>query len=257
MTALWDRIVAGMDRETVLRAMAVAAGAGVFLAFVGPFGTVTAPLLDRMIYWLSLCVGGTVVGLGVNMVVDGLIDPDNRRPLVVAGVASVVMTPLATLAVFAVTRWMFGWQAVAGSLVQFAGPVLLVTLAMNYINALAGRRPVHTHASIAPDARPPRFIERLPAKLRGAIIHAVEAEDHYLRLHTSKGSDLILMRLSDAIAELDGLEGAQTHRSWWVARQAVQGARRLEGRAILELPGGVEAPVSRNYARALKAEGWF
>jgi DNA-binding LytR/AlgR family response regulator len=135
--------------------------------------------------------------------------------------------------------------------------VLLVSLAMNYVNALAGRRPLHTHALVGPDAPPARLLERLPARLRGAEIHAVEAEDHYLRLHTSKGSDLILMRLSDAISELEGLEGAQTHRSWWVARQAVQGARRLDGRAVLELPGGVKAPVSRRYARVLKAEGWF
>ncbi len=65
-----------------------------------------------------------------------------------------------------------------------------------------------------------RFAERLPAKLRGAVIYAVSAQDHYLRLHTSKGSDLFLMRVSDAIAELDGSEGAQTHRSWWVVREA-------------------------------------
>ncbi|MFN4104010.1 MAG: hypothetical protein ACK4GB_06940, partial [Tepidimonas sp.] len=36
-------------------------------------------------------------------------------------------------------------------------------------------------------ASPPRFLERLPAKLRGAELYAVEAQDHYLRLHTSRG----------------------------------------------------------------------
>ncbi|MFX8624480.1 LytTR family DNA-binding domain-containing protein, partial [Acinetobacter baumannii] len=78
-------------------------------------------------------------------------------------------------------------------------------------------------------APPPRFLERLPLKLRGAEIYAVEAEDHYLRLHTSRGSDLILMRLSDAIVELEGLEGARTHRSWWVAKGAVRDAKRGDG----------------------------
>ena len=88
-------------------------------------------------------------------------------------------------------------------------------------------------------------------------MHAVEAEDHYLRLHTSRGQDLILMRLSDAIAELEGIEGAQTHRSWWVAKGAVEDARRGDGRAVLSLKGGVEAPVSRAYAKALREAGWF
>ena len=85
----------------------------------------------------------------------------------------------------------------------------------------------------------------------------MEAEDHYLRLHTSKGSDLILMRLSDAVTELEGVEGAQTHRSWWVARAAVVDVRRSEGRASLKLKGGQDAPVSRSYARALRQAGWF
>ena len=49
----------------------------------------------------------------------------------------------------------------------------------------------------------------------------MEAEDHYLRLHTSKGQDLILMRLSDAIAELEGIEGARrTAPGGWRARRS-------------------------------------
>jgi DNA-binding LytR/AlgR family response regulator len=100
-------------------------------------------------------------------------------------------------------------------------------------------------------------MERLPAKLKGAVIYAVSAEDHYLRLHTSKGADLLLMRLADAIVELEGLEGAQTHRSWWVARDAVEGARREGDRAVLVLKGGVEAPVSRPNVKPLKDAGWF
>jgi DNA-binding LytR/AlgR family response regulator len=102
-----------------------------------------------------------------------------------------------------------------------------------------------------------RFLERLPPRLRGAEIHAVQAEDHYLRVHTTRGSDLILMRLADAIVELDGLDGAQTHRSWWVARAAVQDVRRSDGRATLVLPMGIEAPVSRNNLPALRDRGWF
>jgi DNA-binding LytR/AlgR family response regulator len=65
------------------------------------------------------------------------------------------------------------------------------------------------------------------------------------------------MRLSDAITELDGIEGARTHRSWWVAKAYVREARRAEGRAILVLPSGAQAPVSRTYLSALRSEGWF
>ncbi|MBP9755381.1 MAG: LytTR family transcriptional regulator DNA-binding domain-containing protein, partial [Phenylobacterium sp.] len=104
---------------------------------------------------------------------------------------------------------------------------------------------------------PVKFLERLPLKLRGAEIWAVEAEDHYLRLHTSKGQDLILMRLADAVAELEGIEGAQVHRSWWVARDAVADARRGDGRATLTLKDGSEVPVSRTYAKLIRDAGWI
>jgi hypothetical protein len=104
---------------------------------------------------------------------------------------------------------------------------------------------------------PPKFLERLPLKLRGADLWAVEAEDHYLRLHTSKGQDLILMRLADAVAELDGLEGAQVHRSWWVARDAIAEAERGDGRATLTLKDGSQVPVSRTYAKMLRDRNWI
>jgi DNA-binding LytR/AlgR family response regulator len=56
---------------------------------------------------------------------------------------------------------------------------------------------------------------------------------------------------------LDGLEGAQTHRSWWVAKAAVRAVERGDGRASLTLDGGITAPVSRRYARALREAGWY
>jgi DNA-binding LytR/AlgR family response regulator len=132
----------------------------------------------------------------------------------------------------------------------------MVSAAMTALNYLADRDPPRTHAAVK-DASPPAFLERFPAGLRGAALYAVEAEDHYLRLHTSQGADLILMRLSDAIAELEGIEGAQTHRSWWVARGGVEDARRGDGRATLTLRDGAIVPVSRTYVRALRQAGWF
>jgi DNA-binding LytR/AlgR family response regulator len=134
--------------------------------------------------------------------------------------------------------------------------VLVVSLGMTAISYLLHRAPTQTHAAEAGDA-PPKFLERLPMKLKGAEVWAVEAEDHYLRLHTSKGQDLILMRLADAVRELEGIEGAQAHRSWWVARDAITGAERGDGRATLTLKDGAQVPVSRTYARLQRERGWI
>jgi hypothetical protein len=58
----------------------------------------------------------------------------------------------------------------------------------------------------------------LPANLRGGEIWALEAEEHYTKIHTSKGNTLLLMRFSDAITEMDPQPGLQVHRSFWVSR---------------------------------------
>ncbi len=74
---------------------------------------------------------------------------------------------------------------------------------------------------------------------------------------TSGGDALIRMRMADALRELIAQKGAQTHRSWWVARSAVRGVRRGNGRVSLLLPDGREALVSRAYSRDLRAAGWL
>jgi hypothetical protein len=250
----------------VLRAVAIGAVAGLFLAYAGAFGTAPAPLSQRLGYWLTTMVLATLVGAAIFL-------PVYRRGwLKKRAVAGSVIVALVMSVPLTVLVWFLGpqffpdflatdWKTLPG----YFPAVFLVSVLMTAINHLvadhevqAAYRKAHqlTRAG-APGSAPPKFLERLPLKLRGAELYAVEAEDHYLRLHTSKGSDLILMRLADAVAELEGLEGAQTHRSWWVAKAAVTDAKRGDGRAVLTLKDGAEAPVSRSYAPALRDAGWF
>jgi hypothetical protein len=239
--------------------------AGVFLAISGAFGSQTAPFPVRVGFW--------VLGIGIGTAIGGSIAGACDRLGWPKGLwGTVVFVALATALPTTVLIWVldslvfYHGHFDARMLTAFLSPVLTVTIFMTGLNAFVGRQPVMTHmaaeATVAAKAAPgpratARLFDRLPHKLRGAELWAVEAEDHYLRLHTSKGSDLILLRLADAMAELDGIEGAQTHRSWWVARSAVQGGRRTDGRATLLLKGGLEAPVSRTYVRALRAANWF
>ena len=96
----------------------------------------------------------------------------------------------------------------------------------------------------------------LPPHL-GRDLIALEMEDHYVRAHTAHGSTMILLRMRDAVAELDGIDGAQVHRSWWVARAAVTGVRR-EGRNVrLRLGQTLEAPVARANVSELEGRGWL
>jgi hypothetical protein len=238
-----------------LRAAGIALVAAVFLSVAGAFGTEHAPIGLRLAYWVGLMLTGTVVARLVFWAIDRT-PWISERPKVQLVVGTLAMAAIYTVIVWAVSTRLMGADQGLNDLVDYFLPVLAVSAVMTTLNVMAARQPVETHAS-APGAAPARFLDRLPPRLRGAALYAVEAEDHYLRLHTDRGSDLILMRLADAVAELEGLEGAQTHRSWWVAKDAVETARRSDGRAVLTLKSGVEAPVSRTYVQALKSEGWF
>lgn len=236
------------------KGLAAAAAVGFFLAVSGAFGSADAPLVWRLAYWVPLMLIGAVIGSAVANAFTAWAAMD-ERPLLRGLLMSLAMAVPITLVVWAATTLYADRSWRVSDIPYYLGPVYLICLAMTVLGHLLDR-PTETHAA-APEAGPARFLDRLPNKLRGAAVHAVESEDHYLRVHTDRGSDLILMRLSDAVAELEGLEGAQVHRSWWVAKDAVLGAKRGDGRATLTLKGGIEAPVSRRYAPALRKAGWY
>ena len=236
------------------RGLLIAAAAAVFLAWAGAFDTGSSPLPVRFTYWLGTLVGGTFVGIAVNDLVSGRGWFDDRPWL--QGATTAVLMAIPYTGVIWLLGLMISPHPFGPGLFDAFGPVLAISGVMTALNLMASRRLVETHAA-QPGAAPARFLERLPPRLQGGDLYAVEAQDHYLRLHTSRGSDLILMRLSDAVTELEGLEGARTHRSWWVARDAVLEARRADGRAVLVLKSGAVAPVSRSFTQRLRADGWF
>ena len=238
-----------------LRGAGICLAAGAFMAVSGAFGSSDVSLTRRLIYWIGLMFAGSLIG---NLIARPLFALRHfaARPWLACFVITLLLTPPLAVVVWAASNLTYGLDWDPFDIVRFSPQVAMISFAMTIITYLADRRPVETHAG--PDGSPPpRFLDRLPTKLKGAELFAVEAEDHYLRLHTDRGSDLILMRLSDAVGELDGIEGAQTHRSWWVAKNAVVEVARGDGRATFVLRNGARAPVSRSYARALRAEGWY
>lgn len=108
-----------------------------------------------------------------------------------------------------------------------------------------------TTTDVENNARPALY-ERLAPKLRSADIYALCAEDHYVRVITSKGEELILMRLSDAVKETLPLKGLTPHRSWWVAEAGVNTVKK----AGLALHSGQSVPISRTGMKHVREAGW-
>ncbi len=115
------------------------------------------------------------------------------------------------------------------------------------------------NADIAPEdsIKTPPLLDRLPPKFRDAVLYAISSEDHYVRIHSSAGEHMILMRLSDAQDLASPLAGIKPHRSWWVAEAGLETVQRTDGKLRIKLKSGTSVPVSREGAKRIRAANWI
>ncbi len=226
------------------RDLAIAAAVGLALGVVGPFGSyLNSPRLTVIAYWTGAILTGEIMfGLSIRPAV--LLAPRLRVPAILATaiVTALVALPLAFLCQTVV---MTLWPSLRGhiSVSTFYAQTLLIASAMAAAHLWA-LRPGPGTATPALTPPPGDFLSRIPRHLGRELI-ALQMEDHYVRVHTSAGSALILIPLRQAMDELGKVPGLQVHRSWWVARHAVVGTVQ-DGRNVrLRLVNGLEAPVSR------------
>lgn len=254
----------GDSRTDVWRAarlgLGVATALGVLLGLIGPFGSyMNGPATVRIVYWTaSLWAGWLLFGLALPLIARWALrrrlSPWLWAPLAVAGLAA----PM-TLISRELARLVWGRTFEVGLLEWYGQSLIVGAVATGAILWLLVRRPirdqeVRRESGPAPASTDPR--DRLPARL-GREVLCLQMEDHYVRLHTPLGSELVLMSLSQAVAGLADLDGRQTHRSWWVGTAAVVGVVEDGRNLVLKLKGGLTAPVSRARVAPLRAEGWL
>ncbi|MEJ0023275.1 MAG: LytTR family DNA-binding domain-containing protein [Alphaproteobacteria bacterium] len=214
--------------------------------------TVTQPsLLARVAHFLTcgVCIGALTLGLS-----EGL---SRLRPQLgvwaLAGGAALAALPGA----FIVQTSLSVFSPAALAYVSWSG-LLLQTLPMNMVLSLIGWRFLGRRLEAQRVAEVVReagagLSHRLPLEFRSAPILMLRAEDHYLRVFTTRGEALIHMRIGDAEQVLDALDGVRTHRSYWVARRSFRSVVRKEGRMALQLENGQTIPVARNRVEAVNA----
>lgn len=238
--------------------LAACLGVGAVLGVFGPFGSFfNDVLVVRVAYWASVFL---VCGLAFGLAFRLLAFRAHRVGIPVwawiPAMALVVGIPLA-----GVTRLMAAaiWPAIRQSVgpIEWYGQTVLVSLvyvALYGVFRARAEPAAGVRDGVGPDT--PRILRRLPPRL-GQDLLCLSMEDHYVRLHTVKGSALVLMSLSQAVEEVGELEGLQVHRSWWVARHAVEGVIEDGRKVRIRLRGGIEAPVSRASVARLRAAGWL
>ncbi|HYF87163.1 LytTR family DNA-binding domain-containing protein [Azospirillum sp.] len=257
-------------RRMLRRHLPLLAGSILALALLGPFGTFREMgFLSRLAYWGGLITTGWSMFEMVVLIARRILPNLERTwPLMLAA-AFLTVGVLQTLVVALLENRLRGQDFLTpAGLAELFGYVLVITTLVAALpvwlelreQGIVGHRPSAPPESPSdggpPPPRPASFLDRIPGKL-GRDLLALEMEDHYVRVHTALGSDLILMRMRDAVAELAGIDGRQVHRSYWVAASAVTAVeRKPDGKLSLRLTNGLLVPVSRTHAPSVRAAGW-
>jgi hypothetical protein len=250
---------------------------GFVLGLLGPFGTFDLmPSGQRLVYWLAVVSANWLLADSILRRIGALGRDRLPAPRLVIPFlgALAAAAPAAGVVALANALSGIGWP---DNVPLLFGQVLLLLAAISL--------PVYTweeaRESLARPAEPARpdaetdvgqgtadaaaplpaqdglmlFSARLPGPLAGGLL-CLEMQDHYLLVHSTTDSTMILCRMEDAARELQH-EGLRVHRSWWVAQAALAGVERDGQRIALRLSDGRRVPVGRTYRAALKSAGWL
>jgi DNA-binding LytR/AlgR family response regulator len=254
----WRSILSsGLFRAIVIAAVAISTASSVSLDD-GWRGAVVALVTNGIESWLTAAVATLAILL---------IEPKLSRIASVVpryGLAGALASPAVLAVVLMVEVTLRQANPTPAFLTKVAMSVLITVAA---IAAVAGLMKANRESKVPPEAAPSSspevtlappvvaFLRRLPTRL-GRDLVRVSVYDHYVEAHTRRGHELILIRFADALAELDGYDGLQIHRSHWVARAAVRRVLRGEGRSLsVELDDGTRLPVSRSRESAVRDSG--
>lgn len=223
-------------------------------AVTGPFGTFqNGGFSERLVYWAVAISCALVVALSLKYALRDLL----RTPQF--WVAELYICLGTTLAF---TPFLYAWTLFwfAGPPEDYPSPVWMGVNVLAICTLISGLRyglpALGAVTERAEETSLPRLSDRLCSEVRGPILR-LEAEGHYVIVVTDAGVERLRMRLTDAIREMDPVEGFCTHRSHWVARRAITRSKTDGGRRVLALSNGDVVPVSRKYQPDLEAAGLF
>jgi len=226
----------------------------VVIAVSGPFGSYGSLALPwRLLFWTPIVGIGVLTSSAIRTYVtyhDRQLPP--RAALLLSTVlVCAVLCPL----LYLLTTLVF--DDLGSGVSRFFEIVFLVAAvsmgATALRQALAPERPAAVQSN-SKGVEVPRLMRRLELCQRGELL-AISVRDHYVDVQTADGTASLLLRFGDAITEAAPVEGAQVHRSHWVAWAAVKGAERDGAKLYLRLRNGARVPVSKNHRAKLEERG--
>ena len=223
-------------------------------ALAGPFGTYNSqPFILRLGYWalvigVSVPIGATIRVLWQQFLGDKL---EWVEDLVVVVTLTVVFGPMLVL----LNLWM---------ILHTDHPDLdwrLSVVATFFIGAaIVGigrliRSSTEDSGSAETSQQRDRLLERINAP-EGVRLAKVSSDNHHIKIRTDDNAEhRILMRLRDAVTEIDVEDGIWVHRSHWVAFQQIRSIEIVNGKEVVKMRYGCDVPIGPKYRSKLIERG--
>lgn len=204
------------------------------LAIAGPFGTAgILTLPQRALYWAVIGTATGFAGMGACFAASAWAARAGAPEWLGALAGGFAAGPVVTGVVWVLNvAWLdavLGTRTVPlGEMAPHLAANTAVTIAIavlwTVIERAGERRSIvpHPGSHEAPHpASPEVLLSRLPEGACGPV-RRLAMQDHYVEVFTTRGRGLVLMRMADAVAALEGA-GLRVHRSHWVSPRHVAG----------------------------------
>lgn len=258
--------------------------AAVILTILGPFGTFDSfSFPSRFAFWLSsIIAAGIFIHTAVSLLVRRA-QETVRSALIWLTIGLVVGSIPAAAVVMLIFSFFQGTPLNEISYLLVWINVLIISILVSFakfaalafknlsevLNTTKETKPVQTETSEAIVERsaqenvaasnakssPPEvpLLGLLSADTRPEDIISFSMQDHYVNFTTTKGSQMILMRFSDALEQLGDLEGLRLHRSHWAACDHIVHMNKKDRKYEATLSDNRKLPVSTTYAANVAA----
>ena len=241
------------------------AAAIIVAAVAGPFGTFyKLEPVERFVFWAIIITVALILAYSFRLLTLVVIGK-NKPPIIDACIVVLVtvfgaptLWWIAQRIVHDETIFMFGFS----SMFLFVGVIsAAIYAARRLIPGLEDGEPekVFAYAPVdevvgsVPIQSQPKLLQRLQHEAVTKVLR-LSAKDHLVEVVTDCGVETLRMRLVDAIEKMEPVVGYCTHRSHWVAEDAIVSVERVNAQKIfLVLSNGDKVPVSKKYRPHLEA----
>ncbi|MFT4960745.1 MAG: hypothetical protein ACI92Z_001829 [Paracoccaceae bacterium] len=234
----------------------------VLAATAGPFGSYkTHDFPTRFLYWiLVFCISSVLADFCGRFAKWAV---GSHRPelvdLIKVAAMVVVFTPVLILLT---NTFVPGTLSKGPGFMVFAQSVAIVSAAVCIARRVLpgfeeipyGKAAQQAAQKPKPIVAQPRLTHRLPSHFKGPILQ-LAVDVHFVDVVTANATHRIRLRFVDAINEMNNVEGFCTHRSHWVARDAIIHFERVAGRVFVRINNQDLVPVSRKYKPKLEDAG--